>query len=43
MAFEQILFNKLNKSDGKEDEQQLPIVIKVLRGGKCFHGFTATY
>jgi hypothetical protein len=34
MAFEQILFNKLNKSDGKDDEQQLPIVIKVLRNGK---------
>jgi hypothetical protein len=33
MAFEQILLNKLNKADGKDDEEQLPIVIKVLRSG----------
>ncbi|CAD5210704.1 unnamed protein product [Bursaphelenchus okinawaensis] len=32
MAFEQILTNKLNKCEGKENELQLPIVIKVLKG-----------
>ncbi|KAI6172200.1 LisH domain-containing protein ARMC9 [Aphelenchoides besseyi] len=32
MAVEQMLLNKLNKADGEENEQQLPILIKVLRG-----------
>ncbi|CAD5215269.1 unnamed protein product [Bursaphelenchus xylophilus] len=32
MAFEQILTNKLNKCEGKDNELQLPIVIKVLKG-----------
>ena len=34
-AFEQLLHNRLNKGGGEENEQQIPIVIKVLRGGKA--------